>query len=62
MESVKNRLLLFYNDYFFTQGQNDAVLALHAMETAANSFWFVCVILGSILNDIEKDCCSTLFA
>lgn len=38
--------------YRFTQAQNDAVLALHAMETAAYSLGFGCVILGSILNDI----------
>ncbi|MBT1175827.1 nitroreductase family protein [Bifidobacterium sp. LC6] len=38
--------------YRFTQAQNDAVLALHAMETAAYSLGLGCVILGSILNDI----------
>ncbi|NMM99363.1 nitroreductase family protein [Bifidobacterium olomucense] len=39
--------------YRFTQAQNDAVLALHAMETAAYSLGLGCVILGSILNDID---------
>ena len=36
--------------YRFTQAQNDVILALHAMETAAESFGLGCVILGSILN------------
>ena len=40
--------------YRFSQAQNDAVLALHAMETAANSMGLGCVILGSILNDIPE--------
>lgn len=40
--------------YRFIQAQNDAVLALHAMETAAESLGLGCVILGSVLNDIEK--------
>lgn len=38
--------------YRFTQAQNDAVLALHAMETAAYSLGPGCVILGSLLNNI----------
>lgn len=38
--------------YRFTQAQNDAVLALHAMETAAYSLGLGCVILGSLLNDV----------
>ena len=38
--------------YRFTQAQNDAVLALHAMETAAYSLGLGGVILGSLLNDI----------
>lgn len=37
--------------YRFTQAQNDAVLALHAMETAANALGLGCVVLGSILAD-----------
>ncbi|MFD0704217.1 nitroreductase family protein [Alloscardovia venturai] len=41
------------SDYTFTQGQNDAVLALHAMETAAESLGLGCVILGSILNNSQ---------
>lgn len=39
--------------YRFAQAQNDAVLALHAMETAANSLGLGCVILGSPLNNIH---------
>lgn len=39
--------------YRFSQAQNDAVLALHAMETAAYSLGLGCVILGSLLNDVE---------
>ena len=38
--------------YRFTKAQNDAVLALHAMETAAYSLGLGCVILGSLLNNI----------
>ena len=40
--------------YRYTQAQNDAVLALHAMETAAYSLGLGCVILGSLLNDAQK--------
>ncbi|WEV69498.1 nitroreductase family protein [Bifidobacterium sp. ESL0775] len=40
--------------YRFSQAQNDAVLALHAMETAAYSLDLGCVILGSVLNDASK--------
>lgn len=39
--------------YRFSQAQNDAVLALHAMETAANSLGLGCVILGSLLSDVD---------
>ncbi|MBT1167296.1 nitroreductase family protein [Bifidobacterium simiarum] len=39
--------------YRYSQAQNDAVLALHAMETAAYSLGLGCVILGSLLNDVE---------
>lgn len=39
------------SSYRFSQAQNDAVLALHAMETAAYSLGLGAVILGSILND-----------
>lgn len=38
--------------YHYSQAQNDAVLALHAMETAAYSLGLGCVILGSLLNDV----------
>ncbi|MFC0265324.1 nitroreductase family protein [Alloscardovia macacae] len=44
--------MTFDADYIFTQSQNDAVLALHAMETAAESLGLGTVILGSILNDV----------
>ncbi|MBW3092515.1 nitroreductase family protein [Bifidobacterium sp. 82T10] len=40
--------------YRFTQAQNDAAFALHAMETAAYSLGLGCVILGSILNDVDR--------
>lgn len=40
--------------YVFLQSQNDAVLALHAMETAANSMGLGCVILGSVINDVNR--------
>ena len=39
--------------YRFTQAHNDAVLALHAMETAAESLGLGCVILGSLLNNVS---------
>lgn len=42
------------SSYRFLQAQNDAVLALHAMETAAESLGLGCVILGSVLNDIDR--------
>ncbi|WP_300766205.1 nitroreductase family protein [uncultured Bifidobacterium sp.] len=40
--------------YRFTQAQNDTTLALHAMETAANALGLGCVVLGSLLNDIDS--------
>lgn len=40
--------------YRFTQAQNDAVLALHAMETAAYSLGLGCVILGSLLKRCSR--------
>lgn len=40
--------------YRYAQAQNDAVLALHAMETAANAMGLGCVILGSVLNDSRR--------
>lgn len=42
------------NSYRFSQAQNDVVLALHAMETAAESLGLGTVILGSILNDVPQ--------
>lgn len=41
------------SSYRFTQAQNDAVLALHAMETAAYALGLGCVILGSLLNGVD---------
>ncbi|MFT8359146.1 nitroreductase family protein [Bifidobacterium aquikefiri] len=46
--------LALKTSYRFIQAQNDAVLALHAMETAAESLGLGCVILGSILNDLDR--------
>jgi nitroreductase len=37
--------------YRFSQAQNDTVLAMHAMETAANSLGLGCAYLGSLLNN-----------
>lgn len=45
-------LYVFVLDEHRNQAQNDAVLALHAMETAAYSLGLGCVILGSLLNDV----------
>lgn len=42
------------NSYRFSQAQNDAVLALHAMETAGESMGIGSVILGSIHNDMDE--------
>jgi nitroreductase len=57
------------SSYRYSQAQNDAVLALHAMETAAYSLGLGCVILGcvilgcvilgcvilgSVLNDVDE--------
>ncbi|AKV55822.1 nitro/flavin reductase [Bifidobacterium actinocoloniiforme DSM 22766] len=42
------------SSYVFLQSENDAVLALHAMETAAYSLGLGCVILGSVLNDPDE--------
>ncbi|WP_033376655.1 nitroreductase family protein [Alloscardovia criceti] len=50
---IKDEDMTLDSDYTFTQGQNDAVLALHAMETAAESLGLGTVILGSILNDSQ---------
>lgn len=43
----------FRQQYNFNQGQDDAVLALHAMETAAESLGLGTLVLGSILNSVE---------
>lgn len=44
----------FTSSYRFVQAHNDVILAMHAMETAANSLGLGCVYLGSILNNIDK--------
>lgn len=51
VETASDELTL-NGSYRYTQAQNDAVLALHAMETAAYSLGLGCVILGSLLNDV----------
>ncbi|WP_081815550.1 nitroreductase family protein [Bifidobacterium boum] len=53
VDTSEQRFALRYG-YRFSQAQNDAVLALHAMETAAESMGLGCVILGSLLNDIPE--------
>ena len=45
---------LLNSGYVFLQSQNDAVLALHAMETAANALGLGGVILGSVINDTNR--------
>ncbi|BDR53986.1 NADPH-dependent oxidoreductase [Bombiscardovia apis] len=49
--STEDEGFILNTSYAFLQAQNDAVLALHAMETAANSLGLGCVILGSVIND-----------
>lgn len=51
---VESENFTLNSSYIFSQSQNDAVLALHAMETAANALGLGCVILGSVLNDIDR--------
>jgi nitroreductase len=51
---VESESFTLNSSYIFSQSQNDAVLALHAMETAANALGLGCVILGSLLNDIDR--------
>jgi nitroreductase len=41
-----------HEQYSYNQAHDDAVLALHAMETAAESLGLGTVVLGSILNDM----------
>ncbi|MCH4210097.1 nitroreductase family protein [Bifidobacterium sp.] len=48
---VRSAEFTLNTSYRFSQAQNDAVLAMHAMETAANSLGLGCVYLGSLLND-----------
>lgn len=43
----------FREQYNYNQGHDDAVLALHAMETAAQSLGLGALILGSVLNDVD---------
>ncbi|BDR52238.1 NADPH-dependent oxidoreductase [Bombiscardovia nodaiensis] len=52
--SEEDERFILKTSYAFLQAQNDAVLALHAMETAANSLGLGCVILGSVLNDPDR--------
>lgn len=51
---INSEQFILNSCYVFLQSQNDAVLALHAMETAANSLGLGCVILGSVINDVER--------
>lgn len=50
MASIQADEFMLKTRYRFTQAQNDVILALHTMETAAESLGLGCVILGSILN------------
>ncbi|WP_246906237.1 nitroreductase family protein [Gardnerella vaginalis] len=50
IDTSSDEFMLNKTRYRFTQAQNDVILALHAMETAAESLGLGCVILGSILN------------
>ncbi len=53
-DAVDSDAFTLKTSYRFSQAQNDAVLALHAMETAAEALGLGCVILGSILNDVPR--------
>ncbi|MCI1979672.1 MAG: nitroreductase family protein [Bifidobacteriaceae bacterium] len=44
----------FHEQYSYNESHNDAVLALHAMETAAESLGLGTVVLGSLLNDMPR--------
>lgn len=44
----------FSEQYSYNQSHDDAVLALHAMQTAAESLGLGAVVLGSILNDMPR--------
>lgn len=46
--------ITYGTSFMLAQAQNDAVLALHAMETAAESLGLGGVILGSLLNNIDE--------
>lgn len=52
-KGVTDEQITLNASYRFTQAQNDAVLALQSMETAANALGLGCVILGSILNNVS---------
>lgn len=43
-----------HEQFSYNEGHNDAVLALHAMETAAESLGLGTVVLGSLLNDMPR--------
>lgn len=44
----------FSEQYSYNQSHDDAVLALHAMQTAAESLGLGALVLGSILNDMPR--------
>lgn len=44
----------FHEQYSYNQAHDDALLALHAMQTAAESLGLGAVVLGSIMNDMPR--------
>ncbi len=53
-KGVTENDITYGTSFMLGQAQNDAVLALHAMETAAESLGLGGVILGSLLNNIDE--------
>jgi len=53
-KGVAENDITYGTSFMLAQAQNDAVLALHAMETAAESLGLGGVILGSLLNNIDE--------
>lgn len=53
-KGVAENDITYGTSFMLGQAQNDAVLALHAMETAAESLGLGGVILGSLLNNIDE--------
>lgn len=53
-KGVPENEITYGTSFMLGQAQNDAVLALHAMETAAESLGLGGVILGSLLNDMDE--------